>query len=278
MKIAYVSFGTGGTLGHRTLLNKLKKKIGKENLIILSEYYKKNIPTQKHSPSVGGNLKYIASNKILDICVKKKVTHIIFSTFFDERLVKDLIRRKIKTILFTYPLRDSFALYHQVHGNYNLFDKVYILNDIFPDKYESFPHINLYDSKKKRVGKNIVLITCGGGGRPSANRFCEIVDKKFLPLLKNEEIKIILGPYNNYKFENLTKNVECITSCAKLDGFYKNAKFVIGEAGYHTVQELLQYQIPAFLIPGERRIDNQEIRAIYFQKNNFAETILQIVI
>jgi len=40
---------------------------------------------------------------------------------------------------------------------------------------------------------------------------------------------------------------------------------VVSEAGFNTVMELLSVGLPALLIPGHRRIDNQELRAVNYE-------------
>ena len=64
-------------------------------------------------------------------------------------------------------------------------------------------------------------------------------------------------------------NCLILKSTDNLQKFIDNSRVVISEAGYFTTHELISRSKPSILIPGERRIDNQELRAIEYDKQGF---------
>lgn len=68
--------------------------------------------------------------------------------------------------------------------------------------------------------------------------------------------------------ENLSlPNSKVIKWSKKFDDLLIKSDLIISEAGYYTMLDLILLQRVAILIPGERRIDNQELRAVNFQMN-----------
>ncbi len=284
VNIGFISLGTGGTMGHMSLITRLADKLSKDaKLNVLSEYNYENfsnvnnskinfikIPKQEHMKTVGGCLNYKFKEEIVKIVQEKNLGVVIFSTFFDIGLLKSLRDKKIKTILVSYPLRDSHRAAIISRKYYSLFDKVYLLNDILnvPELYPNEKLVSpildpLEDSKNIDSIKNI-LITCGGGGRPSAERFFEIINS-IVPSMQNKypelKLTIIRGAYHGSILGG-----DILDWSNNFKDLLKEADLVISEAGYFTLNDLLALRKPAILIPGERRIDNQELRAVNFER------------
>jgi UDP-N-acetylglucosamine:LPS N-acetylglucosamine transferase len=288
-RIALISFGTGGTMGHMSLITKLASKLSEHGFKckILSEYEYQNfsninnsgvdyikIPAQEHMKTVAGCLGYKHKDKVIDIIKKEKFQVLVFSTFFDTGILKYAKENNIKTILISYPLRDSHRKAFEIRGYFKLFDKIFTLKDItnterlFYNEEIVSPFFICKNQKKDFKVKKIknILITCGGGGRPSAELFFGDI-QKFIPLIvkKNPAINftIIRGNYDGKFIELPNSNI--IGWSNNFLELLTNYDLVISEAGYFTTLELLLVKKPAILIPGERRIDNQELRALNFQ-------------
>jgi len=285
MNIAILSLGSGGTMGHMSLTTKLSSSLIKKNKIYLFSDYNyldfsniKNpkfkivkILSQKHQKTVGGELTYKHKKNLFSELGRNKIDILIFSTFFDLEIINHCKKKGIKTILVSYPLRDSHRQAIKSRKYYDLFDKVFTLKDITDinkvSKKEEFvspiktKHIK---SKKSKEVKNI-LVTCGGGGRPSSELFFTLLNEVIKDIhRKYPKIKftLIIG---NSKINLKLPNSKVLKWSKKFSDLLFKSDLVISEAGYYTVLDLISLHKPAILIPGERRIDNQELRAINFQ-------------
>lgn len=285
MNIAILSLGSGGTMGHMSLITKLSSSLIKKNKIYLFSDHNysdfsniKNpkfkiikIPSQKHQQTVGGKLTYKHKKNLFLELEKNKIDILVFSTFFDLKILNYCKNNKIKTILVSYPLRDSHRQAIKSRKYYDSFDKVFTLKDIINinkvSKKEEFvsPIKTKYiKSKKSKEVKNI-LVTCGGGGRPSSRLFFALLKKVIKDInKKHPKIKftLIIG---NSKINLKLPNSRVIKWSKKFSNLLLKSDIVISEAGYYTMLDLISLHKPAILIPGERRIDNQELRAINFQ-------------
>lgn len=287
--IGIVSFGTGGTMGHMSLTTNLSKFLAEKGhkiyLFSESNYSKfsnighKNfeiikISIQKHVKTVGGCLEYKYGEEFMKDLMKKKIEVLIFSTFFDLNLVRFCNKKDIKCILISYPLRDSHRKAIQLRKYYYNFDRVFILKDIIDINKVSnkefivspIKNITILKKRDKKLLNNI-LITCGGGGRPSSALFFKIIKKvvkKIYSLDKSIKFTIIIG--NSNKRLKLP-NSKILSWSKKFIKLLKYNDLVISEAGYFTILDLINIKIPAILIPGERRIDNQELRALKYQES-----------
>src|SRR3989338_9413886 len=65
-----------------------------------------------------------------------------------------------------------------------------------------------------------------------------------------------------------------LESTNNMQSYIDESKFVISEAGYFTTHELISRSKPGILIPGERRIDNQELRAIKYEENGLGFCVM----
>jgi len=285
--IGFVSLNSGGTMGHMSLLTNLANKILKKTehkCFIFSEYdYAKSsslknnnlefvkIKKQEHSKTIAGCFKYKYKQEFLDIIKTKKIDILIFSTFFDKKLVEEARKIVQKVFLISYPLRDTHREAFFVKNLYELFDKVFTLKDIvdllriYPNETLALPP-NLdfkFNNKYKRSNK--ILITCGGGGRPSSEIFFNIIKENIKDILERYpelEFTIIKG---NSNFNFNSDRVKIIEWSNNFIELVKESDFIISESGYFTIMELLALNKPALVIPGARRIDNQELRAVRFE-------------
>ncbi|MBS3071873.1 hypothetical protein J4408_02700, partial [Candidatus Pacearchaeota archaeon] len=293
-KIGFVSLGTGGTMGHMTLITNLSKSLSEKgyDCTIFTEYdYEKfsnvksneikyvKLKNQEHTNTIGGCLIYRYAQEVIELIKKNNIKILIFSTIFDIKIIEFAKSQGIKTMLISYPLRDSHREIFTLNGYSKLFDKIYSLKDL-----ESMNSNNLFENevivlpsykienkyfRKKRTSKEIkILVTCGGGGRPSSTKFFEIITKSIEEVTKslpNITFTILKGSSNTQL--NL-KNCKVIDWSTDFKTDLDEHDFVISEAGYFTVFELMLYRKTGILIPGARRIDNQELRAIIYEKLN----------
>jgi predicted glycosyltransferase len=285
-RILIISLNSGGTMGHgkiiTSLANFLSQK-GKQVTILSDMSFSKNFEindkvnvknigkTPHINYTIGGMCRCNQSKEIYESAKKQDIECVIFSTFFDLDLVKKFKNNKIKTILLSYPIRDTYRLALKQNRAYATFDKIITLfSPEFNDEAMSNEIlVNPLIIAHKRIenkGNNDILITCGGGGRPSSRIFFrktvsairKIIDKN-----KNLKIIVIKGssrsniPNKNIKAIIWTKNFESIISSSNL---------IISEAGYFTMLDLINCKKRAILIPGERIIDNQEIRALKLEE------------
>lgn len=262
-------------MGHYVPLKKLKTSMSKEHelfLVTQDEFSDIKAPFQKTTHSIGGCFIYEEWKSLLATLLKNKIEVAIFSTFFDTRLIEELKKSNIKTGLITYPLRDSHAQALINRNSLSNFDEIFIYEDFYkttiPGKTVS-PLIKFNSETKK----NNILITCGGGGLESANKFYKLISQtipKIKKIFPDQKITII-DRLN--KYENIDESLNLISWSDNLPELIAAHKLVISEAGYHTTAELAALGTKAILIPGSRRIDNQELRAVNFSRRGFGESM-----
>ncbi|MBU1199467.1 MAG: hypothetical protein KKF46_00960 [Nanoarchaeota archaeon] len=289
-KIAFISFNTGGTLGHTTLLSKLAMNLINEHEVYILSDHDFSINSAVRNPRVtwekfpqeitvnsnGGRISYRSSERFLKYCSTRNIDYVIYSTFFDSKLVKELDKNKVKNIYVSYPLRDAYSELFFLRKHNDIFNHVIILRDLYDNKYpESVKRTNplLLPHQKQESNSQKILLTCGGGGRPSSVRFLQLM-KDYVPAIKrisDVEITLIRGP-NNKEIE--IDDVMVLESTSNMQRYIDEAKVVISEAGYFTTHELISRSKPSILIPGERRIDNQELRAIKYEERGLGFCVM----
>lgn len=282
--VGLISLNNGGTMGHMVALTSLAKeltrKFPQKQFYIISEYdYKsyspiqgKNInyiqiPQQMHKKSGAGCIEYSSQESIFNIVKENNVKILIFSTFFDPKLIKEVRKEGVKCILVNNPLRDTHKEIFTYQKFSSLFDRIYILKDFIRNKGNGkmvSPLLRFHPTKKRKESFTI-LVTCGGGGRPSAENFFELV----LPVLKkilaeNKNINVIISKGQSKELDLIPAKIVSWIKDIELD--LQNADLLISEAGYFTLLDCVSTGTPAVLIPGDRRIDNQELRALEFEK------------
>lgn len=286
-KVCIVSLESAGTMGHMTLTTKLADLLAKNEIqvTVFSQYNYKDyanlktnlvryikIKKQESKYTVSGCLDYDHKNNLLKKIMNINPKIIIFSTFFDPEMVVIARRNRIKTILISYPLRDSHREAFMLRNHDKLFDKVLTLSDLYSTRI-SYPNeqvvrpIKTISSKTAKPIKaiNNILVTCGGAARPSADLFFTKI-KKIVPQILKQH-KDINFTIIKARFKERLKlpKTKLLKWSKRFSDLLSSSELVISEAGYFTVMDLISLKKPAILIPGERRIDNQELRALEFE-------------
>ncbi len=279
-------------MGHMTLTTQLASAIKSKTYILSDHDYEKfsnaktvnttyiRLSQQKHSFSIAGCIKYQYRDEIIHYAKEKKIGMLVFSTMFDACLMRDLRREKIRTVLISYPLRDTHRKAFLLRKYHLLFNHILTLQGIenvkrlFPNEQIVSPPIKFEDTKSKTSKIKKILITAGGGGRPSSNLFFGLM-KNLVPALVKKmpwlRFTIIKGNYEkNFSLPN-TRIIGWSRSFQKL---LKEYDLIISEAGYFTVLNILSTSKPSILIPGARRIDNQELRAFLYDEAGCGIAIL----
>lgn len=284
--VLIISLNSGGTMGHGKIITSLANFLSKndKNVTILSDMpffrnfnveSKVNVQNLKEVPhinyTIGGMYDCSQKEEIFNFAIKKRIECVIFSTFFDLDLVKKFKNEKIKTILLSYPIRDTYRLALKQNRAYTSFDKVITLyGPEFKDsEMKNERSVNPLKIAKKEINniiENDILVTCGGGGRPSSKIFLRKVIsalKKIIKENKNLKVTVIKG---NSKLKFSLETIKILTWTKDFQDLLSSSKVIISEAGYFTMLDLINYKKKAILIPGERIIDNQEIRALKLEE------------
>lgn len=104
----------------------------------------------------------------------------------------------------------------------------------------------------------------GGGGLSSSIKFFELINYLIEEFPEKEVRFTIIKGNSNFKF-NRKKNVKIIKWSNHLNDLFSKTDLIVSEAGYFTLLDIIQTNIPAIMIPGKRGIDNQELRAVSFE-------------
>jgi len=285
-RVLIVSLNSGGTKGHGKIITSLANFLSqkKKRIIILSDMlFSKNfdvndkvkVKNLRKIPhinyTIGGMCRCNQKDQIYEFARENNIECVIFSTFFDLNLVRKFKNDNIKTILLSYPIRDTYRLALKQNGAYSTFDRVITLySPEFNDK--EMPNERLANPLKivrkeiTSTEKNDILVTCGGGGRPSSKLFLKktfSVLKKVISKNENIKVTVIKG---NSKLNIVHKNIKTIIWTKDFGSIISSSNVIVSEAGYFTMLDLINYKKKAILIPGERIIDNQEIRALKLEE------------
>ena len=284
--IMIISLNSGGTMGHGKIITSLTNFLlqKKKHVTILSDMpFSKNfnvnnkvkIKNLKKIPhinyTIGGMCQCNQKDKIYEFAKENNIECVIFSTFFDLDLVRKFRGDKIKTILISYPIRDTYRLALKQNGAYATFSRVITLYEpLFKDKEMSneilVNPLKITSKEIASIDKNDILVTCGGGGRPSSKLFLKKTFSALKKVIgKNKNLKVIIIKGNS-KSNISHKNINLITWEKNFGSIISASNIVISEAGYFTMLDLINYKKKAILIPGERIIDNQEIRALKLER------------
>lgn len=282
--VLIVSLNSGGTMGHGRIITSLSNDLVrfKKNVVIASEinyfkhfYLNKNVkkillPLTDHvNYTIGGMFDYSNKNKILEVCDKERIECVIFSTFFYLELVKQIKSKGIKVILLSYPIRDTFRKALIVNNAYDKFDRVISLYDpsaiikCLKNEVIVNPLKTVMNKAKKKNNTDITL-TCGGGGRPSSKVFINKALNSLKPILTEYDLKVTLIKGNSIINKDV-RGIHSIRWSKLFEEIINSSRVIVSEAGYFTMLDLINYNHPAILIPGERIIDNQELRALVLQ-------------
>lgn len=289
-RILVISLNSGGTMGHGKIISSLANFLsqkGKQITILSDMPFSRNFDLDEKvklsnlrkvphiNYTIGGMCNCSQKERIYKFAINNNIECVIFSTFFDPELVKKFKENKIKTILLSYPIRDTYRLALKQKGIYAIFDRVITLyGPEFKDKI--MPNEILANPLKVKkeinnIVRNDILVTCGGGGRPSSKIFLKKAVsalKKIIKKNKNLRITVIKG---NSKSNIFHKDIKTLIWTKDFGKLLSSSKIVISEAGYFTMLDLINYKKKALLIPGERIIDNQEIRALKLEELGIAK-------
>ena len=275
MHIALTTLNSGGTKGHSVPLKRLYDAIQpKADVFLVSQSMDADISLtpQKLTKSVGGSFSLIDSKNIVEQFKEYDISVAVFSTFFSPQTVKDMRSEGIRTAMLTYPLRDSHEHIIAERNLYENFDVVFEYEDYFqmeriPSTYVSPLKSNLHQTSTE----GDILFTYGGGGRPSLDAYVSLVSE-VIPQL--EQRITIVDPQEKFNDLSKHKHIRRVNWVENLESLMSQHSLVISESGYHTIADLRNSQTPSILIPGARRIDNQELRAIYHESTGAGITVL----
>jgi len=291
--ILIISLNSGGTMGHGKIISSLANYLSEKkkevtilsdmpftnNFILNPKVNKINIGMVPHENyTIGGLCHCNQKNKIYSYAIDKNIDCIIFSTFFDLDLVKKFKEINKKTILLSYPIRDTYRLALRQNGAYATFDKVVTLyGPCFTDKKMHneilVNPLSIVKDKANPKDKSDILVTCGGGGRPSSKIFLKKAIRALNKVIrgtpnKKLKIKIIKG---NSKVGITNKNIDTIVWTRNFGSLLASSNIIISEAGFFTMLDLINYEKKAILVPGERIIDNQELRALKLEESGIGK-------
>lgn len=229
------------------------------------------LPANKHQFSAGGCIQEAPKREILRAVKKWKCTTVIFSTFFSAETVSALVDQGIKTVLLTFPLRDSHWEMFYLRGYQNLFTQILIFADLYqnsrimPNQIYISPFSDIIPQKyEKKTHLNKVLVLVGGGGRPSADILYKLATET-MHLFNKNSIDLSWHLSVGAKPKQTSKKSYWLEWKPNLESWISDYDIIITEAGFNTTTELLSLGVPAILVPGARRIDNQELRAINYE-------------
>lgn len=114
------------------------------------------------------------------------------------------------------------------------------------------------------TGRPLLVVAAGGGGQPVETRrfFQAAADAHWL--LRNKfptiETALIQGPYGCTP-KRIPPGVRLLGALPDPSPWLLAADLVISQAGYNTIQEIRALKVPAVLVPGHRRAEDQSKRA-----------------
>lgn len=290
-RILVISLNSGGTMGHGKILSSLANFLsqkGKQIMILSDMPFSRNFDLDKKvklsnlrkvphiNYTIGGMCNCSQKEKIHKFAINNNIECVIFSTFFDPELVKKFKDNKIKTILLSYPIRDTYRLALKQKGIYAIFDRVITLygpefkDKMMPNETLANP-LKIVKKEINNIVRNDILVTCGGGGRPSSKIFLKKISSALGKIIGRDESLKITVIKGNSKSNMPHKDIKMLIWTKNFGSLISSSKIVISEAGYFTMLDLINYKKKALLIPGERIIDNQEIRALKLEDHGIAK-------
>ncbi|MFT4308621.1 MAG: glycosyltransferase [Candidatus Woesearchaeota archaeon] len=288
MNVALVSLASSGTGGHRTLLNTIADGLTSHRTVLITDtpvaYANTFSDVSALTPvkgikSTAGRIEHPSSDDIVKALDDHRIEHVVFSTFFDERVLEHARSRGLERTLVSYPLRDTFRELFFLRAYERLFDNVVILEDFGLEQpyREQGARIARYDPKIAPGGEREqnILVSCGGGGLPSASTFFSVVSsalEKATNELADYAIDVSYGTHNQPPHIGLP-NVTVRKWFPDFVDRARSSRLVIGEAGYFTTHEAVSTGTPMILIPGHRRTDNQELRAVELERRGYGTVV-----
>ena len=296
MIVAFIAINSGGTMGHMSIIACAANRLwqySKTECVVMSDsqldfscfdmHHKiisVQLPANKHQFSVAGCIQEAPINEILKAVKMWNCTTVVFSTFFSVETVSTLIDHGIKTVLLTFPLRDSHWEMFYLRRHQDLFKQILVFADLYqnsrtmPNQIHISPLSDITPHKHgKKTFLNKVLVLVGGGGRPSADILYKLA-KETMHLFDNKSVALSWHLSLGAKSKHTNKKKYWLEWKPSLGGWISDYDIIISEAGFNTTTELLSLGVPAILVPGYRRIDNQELRATNYELHGCGICIL----
>ncbi|MFH1850211.1 MAG: glycosyltransferase [archaeon] len=185
---------------------------------------------------------------------------IVYDTHYPSQSLEFSHRLGVKNVLILRRLADHFL----PNIDLSKFSRVLVAEHRglvnLPDSALSLPNVSVIGPIVRtpkhsgyQAARPIVLVTAGGGGQEDADQFIKLAKGALSGL--DAEVICIGGPNSG------SPNYE-----ANLPGLMQISRLVIAQAGYNTVNEIIQAMVPSILIPGDRDSEIQNDRAEYLQK------------
>lgn len=119
-------------------------------------------------------------------------------------------------------------------------------------------------------GAPYMIVTGGGGGYPDTVDFYNLAVQAFSRVRGTRpklECRLVTGPlFKDWARLRLVENISVIPYASDLPHLLANARAVICQAGYNSIEELRSAGTPAVCIPAERTLDDQFARADSFAR------------
>lgn len=284
-RIVVVAINPAGTLGHLTSVIAASEAVSRcagahvtvvADAEIASRLRVGNIVSvQRCRPerSDGGALSRSYDSNLRDLIMGLRPDAVIFDTFFSVDVLYALQDVAVPRYVISYRFRDTtLEIFRQRWQHY--FTRVFWLCEPYElhtgaplgigplEKEQQLPPLAWPAAQSSECDDNRVLITRGGGGQSGTEAAFERVldclsgSDQFSPV-------VVSGPFGR----KLERSGGCSRVCKQLRrteflDLLGSSCLVVSEAGYNTCFELACLGRRALLIPGPRRTDNQELRAV----------------
>ena len=287
VRTGLLDINSGGTMGHAAIVkgaaDRLQSMLSDECLIVTDgevalfncqdscSHSVVRVPKSVHQLSVGGCIECVDTTSILLAVKKFGCDRVIFSTFFSTKLVQSMIAEDIQTILLTFPLRDSHWEAFSLRKHHDIFKQILVFADLYGTTRSLLNQTLISPfrettplSREVNPCPNKVLVLVGGGGRPSADILHRLSQETMLELeTKSVDLKWSLSLGDQPKYSRTGDY--WLEWRSGLEEWISDYDIIISEAGFNTTTELLSLGVPSILVPGHRRIDNQELRAVNYE-------------
>lgn len=223
--------------------------------------------------SDGGALSYSYTPELTPQILGLCPDIVVFDTFFASDAVRALREANVATVLVSYRFRDTAMEIFRTQW-LEFFSRCFWLLEPFESAAEigtigmgqeiSLPPLSRPKAvPPARVDERYVLLTRGGGGQPGTQRAfvrvmeCLASESALTPIVVNSPSGTAV------EFEQTGKS-RVLDHLGRLEflSLLRSAELVVSEAGFNTCLELACVGQRALLVPGPRRTDNQELRAV----------------
>ena len=290
MTLGIVVLNSGGTMGHLSMIEGLLDPpgtlVGLESVVITDAPSVVSalrgrplvrcvlLPAFAHQHSIAGCLRNADVEAVVSALRDHDCDSVVFSTFFHRGILELLAEAGLPSDLLTFPLRDSQwrAFLHR------RFDRLFRHVLVFEDLYQpAIPAANqravsyvprrtcLWADHARALPRALVLV--GGGGRPAAGqtpRGARGGVREYRRRGGGLSLHMSVGVRGN-----VTERAgvdQLVGWKDRLGAWAAEYDLVISEAGICAVAELAAMGVPTILVPGARRLDNQELRALEFER------------